>query len=212
MSTALTSLTPDTGPASIGQLLKTWTVDEYHQLIDSGVILSGAPIELIEGMLVYKDRGERGHPMTYGPRNATCVRKLIGLDSRLTPHGFHLRSQLPITIHPKNEPEPDGAVIRGTVDDYRDRHPAPEDCALAIEVADSSLDRDRHIKQNVYASAGIPAYWIVNLRNNTIEVYEQPDSELGEYRLRRDCQLGENLELRLPGGVSIAIRVDDILS
>jgi Uma2 family endonuclease len=199
-------------PTEIAGLpLKRWTVDEYHQLIDSGVILDGAPIELLDGVLVYKDRGEGDRPMTYGPRNATCVRRLADLNERLAPHGYHMRNQLPLTIQPDHEPEPDGAIIKGSYQLYAARHPGPEECALVIEAADSSLHRDRRFKQAVYASAGISSYWIVNLRNDTIEVYEQPDIERGEYRVRRDHQRGEVVEIALPGKPSIPVRVDDLL-
>lgn len=194
-----------------GLLLKRWTVDEYHQMIERGVILEGSPLELLDGMLVYKDRGEGGRPMTYGPRNATCVRRLAELNDRLTPHGFHMRNQLPITIQPDHEPEPDGAVIKGDYNDYAARHPGPGECVLVIEAADSSLDRDRRFKQAVYARAGIASYWIVNLRNDTVEVYEQPDRERGEFRVRRDHQPGEMIEIKLPGSLKIPVGVHEVL-
>ena len=90
--------------------LKEWTVDEYHQLIKCGIIHDGAPIELLDGMLVYKDRGEGGRPMTYGPRHAFLVSALMALNDLLKPHGYCIRLQQPITIRPRHEPEPDGAV------------------------------------------------------------------------------------------------------
>jgi len=163
MSTTMIPPGLDAGMMAIGPALKTWTVAEYHQLIERGVILSGAPIELIDGMLLYKDRGEGGKPMTYGPRNAMCVRRLASLDSRFAPHGFPMRTQLPITIEPNHEPEPDGAIVRGSDDQYREHHPGPGDCLVVMEAADTSLERDRRIKQRAYAAAGIPEYWIVNL-------------------------------------------------
>jgi Uma2 family endonuclease len=197
--------------AGLGPLIKRWTVDEYHQLIERGVILEGAPIELLDGLLIYKDRGEGGRPMTYGPRNATCVRRLATLNDRIAPHGYHMRNQLPLTIAPDHEPEPDGAMIRGSYELYEARHPTPHECALVIEAADSSLDRDRRFKQAVYSRAGIPSYWIINLRNNTVEVYEQPDMERGEYRVRRDRQAGESIAILLPEGNAIPVQVDEIL-
>jgi Uma2 family endonuclease len=73
------------------------------------------------------------------------------------------------------------------------------------------LDRNRRIKQRAYAAAEIPEYWIVNLRNNTIEVYEQPDAERGEYRVRRDRQPGETIEITMPDGAKVAVSVAEIL-
>jgi Uma2 family endonuclease len=191
--------------------LKEWTVDEYHQLIKCGIIHDGAPIELLDGMLVYKDRGEGDRPMTYGPRHAFLIAALMELNGLLKSHGYYMRLQLPLTIRPRHEPEPDGAIVRGTPFDYRDQNPAPADCCLVIEGADSSLEDDRRRKQRIYAGAAIPVYWIVNLRNNTIEVYEQPDAERGEYRVRRDRQAGEEIEISLPDGARIPVRVVDLL-
>lgn len=150
--------------------------------------------------------------MTYGPRHAFLVSALMALNELLKPYGFYIRLQQPITIRPRHEPEPDGAVVRGDHLDYRDHNPTPADCVLVIEGADSSLYDDRKRKQRIYSEAGIPIYWIVNLRHNTVEVYEQPDPERGEYRVRRDRQIGETIEICLPEGVVIPVRVSDLLA
>lgn len=209
---AFTLLPPVPGPAGFGPAVKLWTVDEYHQLIDRGVILDGAPIELIDGMLVYKDRGEGGIAMTYGPKHAYAIAQLVELNGKLRKLGFHMRTQVPLTIRPNHEPEPDGAVIVGEPAAYRDRNPGPSDCCLVIEVADSSLDNDRGVKQRIYATAGIPAYWIVNIRHNTIEVYEQPDAQTHEYRVRRDRLPGETIDFTLPTGAALQVVVSEIVS
>ena len=73
-----------------------------------------------------------------------------------------------------NEPEPDLSVVRGESDDYTDHHPGPADIALVVEVADSSLSRDRGEKRDNYARAGIPVYWIVNLVGRQLEVSSNP--------------------------------------
>lgn len=209
---SLTSLPPSSAnPVGFGPPPKRWTTDEYHELIKHGLIADGAPLELIDGVLVHKERGEGGHTMTYGPRHAYSVAQLADLNSLLKPHGFHIRTQLPVTIAPNHEPEPDGAVIRGIAFDYKDHNPVAADCCLVVEVADSSLSFDRTTKQRVYSSAEISTYWIVNLRNNTIEVYEQPDAQAGEYRVRRDYQSGQSIDLPLPSGVTLAIDVASIL-
>lgn len=211
MSTT-TILPPISGAGGFGPPVKRWSVDEYHQLMERGVLMDGAPLELIDGVLVYKDRGEGGVAMTHGPKHAFALAGLAELNGPLRKHGFHMRNQVPLTVRPSHEPEPDGAVVLGLPADYRDRNPVPTDCCLVIEVADSSLESDRGAKQRVYAVAGIPAYWIVNLRNNTIEVYEQPDAQAGEYRVRRDRLPGESIDLTLPTGPAIQIHVDQIVS
>jgi Uma2 family endonuclease len=89
------------------------------------------------------------------------------------PEGWFVEAQQPVTLS-DGEPEPDGAVVRGTRRQYGDRHPGPMDVALVIEVADSSLEWDRTTKKHNYARAGIPVYWIVNLCNGQLEVYSEP--------------------------------------
>jgi Uma2 family endonuclease len=97
-------------------------------------------------------------------------------------------------------PEPDLAVVAGAVDDYQTSH--PRTALLVIEVADSSLKQDRLSKARIYAAAGIPEYWIVNLRDEVVEVMRDPDPERARYRDVRSAARGERLELvTLPGAV-----------
>jgi Uma2 family endonuclease len=98
-----------------------------------------------------------------------------------------------------SEPEPDLAVVIGRRLDYRDRHPNAKEIELVIEVADSSLDRDRTLKQKIYAKSGIPNYWILNLTDLTVEVYTQ-QSEQGIYQ---DCQV-------FPESAFVALTINQI--
>jgi Uma2 family endonuclease len=97
------------------------------------------------------------------------------------PHGRHSRCQLPIILNESSAPEPDVVVAIGTPNDIG-THPGPADIELVVEVSDTSLRYDRTTKQRLYASAGIPMYWIVDLRKNTVEVCQNPDSEAGTYQ------------------------------
>ena len=113
--------------------------------------------------------------MNQGPAHGFAVQFLsIWLNSQL-PHGCICRCQLPITTL-RSEPEPDLSVVRGCISDFRDRHPSGNDCRLLIEVADSSLQKDR-AKAAIYFSAGVEEYWIVNLEDKRLECYlkEVPD-------------------------------------
>ena len=105
--------------------------------------------------------------MTPAPR---CRREI----ERALPAGWHLRVEGFVRIPDYNEPEPDLSVVRGESDDYTDHHPGPADIALVVEVADSSLSRDRGEKRDNYARAGIPVYWIVNLVGRQLEVSSNP--------------------------------------
>ena len=159
------------------------TVDQFHLMIRNGILLDGDPIELIDGLMVRKDRSARGESlMRHNPRQALLVSRLqrcLTLPSASA--GWYLRIQLPVTLNDISAPEPDIAVVRGTEENYADRHPGPADLPLVIEVADSSLGTDRSTKQRLYATAGVPQYWLVNLPESQVEVYEQPDSTTGKY-------------------------------
>jgi len=157
-------------------------VDDIDGMLGAGVLREGGPFELIEGFLVRKDRdAEGGDGMTYGPRHALVVSSLVRLGSLLEPHGYCLRAQLPVVLSETSAPEPDIAILRGTLDDFASRHPGAEDVAAVIEVADHSLAYDRSIRQRLYATAGIPQFWIVNLVDDQLEVFDQPDPEAGSH-------------------------------
>lgn len=201
-----------TYPEMILRSMKRWTVSEYHALRDRGILRDGAPIELIDGFLMYKDRGDSGAPsMSHGPKHANCVEQLASLDHRLVNTGHYVRTQLPIVLGEHQEPEPDACVIRGRRSDFRERLPQSRDVLLVIEAADTSLDEDRSKKLQIYASVAIPTYWIVNLRHNTVEVYEQPDAQSGEYRIRRDLVAGQSATITLPGGATVEVPVSDLV-
>jgi Uma2 family endonuclease len=86
-----------------------------------------------------------------------------------------------VALPPFDEPEPDAAIVRGAIKDYRDHKPGPGDILCVIEVADASLRRDRATKQRIYADAGIAEYLIVNLPDRVIEVYTEPHKGKGRY-------------------------------
>lgn len=195
MSTALIEEIAAGYPAGIVPI----TVDQYHEMIRAGIIPDGSPIELIDGILMWKDRGrEGGKPMGHDPRHALLVKRLLQLlQNWASEIGCHVQIQLPVSLTDINEPEPDVAIILGSLEDHADHHPGPADVVVAFEVADSSLRRDRTTKQRLYATAGIPAYWIVNIRDNQVEVFEQPDSGTERYATSSVHKPGETLMLRI---------------
>ncbi len=192
--------------------IQRFTAQQYHQMIEAGIILDGAPIELIDGLLVRKCRADAGSTATsHGKTHIHGITRLQRLDRQLESFNCYLQTQLPIAVSDDHEPEPDGAVLRGGPDDYRDRLPTPADVVAVIEVADRSLNFDRTTKQRVYATAQIPTYWIINLRARTVEVYTNPDAQAGEYQLRRDFQVGETVELPISESQCLEIAVGDLL-
>lgn len=174
------------------------TVEQYHRMIEAGILSSGEPIELLDGFLVHKDRGPG---MTVNPIHAAVLDKLPALlGAALTQRGAYLRTQNPITIPPKHEPEPDAAIVRGRPGDYARRHPGPGEVSCVIEVAETSLARDRTVKQRIYATAGIPQYVLINLAAGQVEVYEEPDAARGGYGKRTDLRADDPVPLLLPDG------------
>jgi hypothetical protein len=152
-------------------------VTQYHLMIANGILEEDAQLELLEGLLIAK--------MTKNPRHRLSTGLLQDVLLLILPANYHLNLQEPITLK-DSEPDPDLAVIYGQRLDYRDRHPDAASLELVIEVADSSLERDRTIKQRIYARAGIPIYWILNLGDRQLEVYTQPN---GEESMYKECQI-----------------------
>ncbi|HEX5269581.1 MAG TPA: Uma2 family endonuclease [Gemmataceae bacterium] len=187
------------------------TVDQYHRMIEQGILREGAPTELIDGILVRKDRSDQGgDPMSHGPRHALTIKRLERLLRPVESQGRHLHVQLPITLAPTEEPEPDLAVVRGDPEDFRNRHPGPADVVAVIEVSDSTLEYDRTTKQRLYAQAGIAVYWVINLRDGQVEIYDQPDAAAGRYRARADHTPGRAVTLAV-GAAPLNVAVNDIL-
>jgi Uma2 family endonuclease len=187
------------------------TVEQYHRMIEQGILPEGEPTELIDGLLVRKDRSdEGGGPMAHGPRHSLTLKRLERLLRAVEGHGCHLHPQLPVTLAATQEPEPDLAVVRGAPEDFLAHHPGPADVLAVIEVSDSTLEYDRTTKQRLYAVAGIGVYWVVNLPEGHVEVYQQPGPATGRYAVRTDFRPGQVVRLPL-GAAFTEVAVSDIL-
>ncbi|MFN3180110.1 MAG: Uma2 family endonuclease [Thermus sp.] len=125
-------------------------------------------------------RGEVYQMSPIGPKHAFMVARLDDLLHEALRGKAVVMAQNPLRIPPDSEPEPDLLVLVPPLDRYRDRHPEPPDVLLLIEVADTSLEFDREEKLPLYAEAGIPEVWLVNLKENLLEVYREPRE--GRYR------------------------------
>ncbi len=143
---------------------KLWNRHEYDQLVASGGLQAEARVQLIRGEIVEMTPQGAGH--------ATAILLTQREMSRIFSRGFVIRIQLPLALGEWSEPEPDVAVVRGSIADHREHH--PDSAALVVEVADATLEFDRARKQQVYAEAAIPEYWIVNLIDRVLEVYRDP--------------------------------------
>lgn len=188
----------------IDEVLWRISVEQYHQMIDAGILTDDDPIELLEGLLVEK--------MSKNPPHRVVTLLLRRTLERLIALGWYIDSQEPITTL-DSEPEPDVTIVRGDTLDYLDRHPGPQDTALVIEVADATLRRDRGIKKRLYARAGIPVYWVVNLNKLQIEVYSQPDqtAAVPDYRQQQVYQGMDQVPVILDGIEVGQLLVSDVL-
>ncbi|MBI3410165.1 MAG: Uma2 family endonuclease [Planctomycetes bacterium] len=169
-----------------------FSVAEYHQMIDAGILTPNDKVELVEGWIVDK--------MPQNPPHMTAITRLTRRLGKLLPEeDWTLRIQGPITLA-TSEPEPDVAVARGSDELYVKRHPGPGDIALLIEVADSSLLDDRRKKTPLYAAGKISEFWLINLADRLIEVHTRPQG--GQTPVFRSCTintLADSIPLVLDG-------------
>lgn len=183
--------------------LKRFTVAEYHELQQRGMLDDGKAYELLDGWLVEK--------MTQETPHASAASKLDKRLWKLIPADQVLRSRKPITLR-SSEPEPDAAVYIGPEDRYDDRHPSPAEIEFVVEVADSSLRRDQTLKLALYTAARIREYWIVNLIDRRVEVYTHPrGGKKPTYRTRTDYPPGSEVPVVLGGAEVGSIAIDEIL-
>lgn len=187
-----------------GELIFQLSIEQYHQMIRTGILTEDDPIELLDGWLVHKMPKNRQHSIATHHTRDSIARHL--------PPGWYVDSQEPITLE-TSEPEPDICVIRGALDDYPEHHPRAADIALLVEVSDATLDRDRGFKKRLYAQAGIPIYWIVNLQDRQVEVYTQPSGpgRLPDYHQRQDYPLSQTVPLVVDGQAVGQLSVQDLL-
>jgi Uma2 family endonuclease len=183
---------------------RRFTVEEYHRLTQGGYLEEDDPIELLEGYVVLK--------MARNPPHDGTIDLVHEALAALLPAGWFLRTQEAVTFN-DSEPEPDLAVVRGTVRSYLTHHPGAADIGLIVEVADTSLQRDRDDKGRIYARAGIPVYWIVNLVDRRVEVYTLPSGpgSTPGYGQRDDYPAGSNVPLLLDGVPLASLPVQDLL-
>jgi Uma2 family endonuclease len=173
-------------------------------MIELGILTEDDDVELLNGWIVRK--------MPRNPPNDTALMLLQEALRAILPSDWVFRSQSAVTTS-ESEPEPDGAVVRGPIRRYADHHPRPDETALVVEVADSSLGRDRNEKGPIYARDGIPVYWIVNIPDACIEVYTALTGPAEEpvYQQRHDYQPTDALPVVLEGREVGTITVRDVL-
>jgi Uma2 family endonuclease len=176
-----------------------FTAERYFALVDEGVLQPDDRVELLEGVIV-------AMPPQSGP-HAGHLHLIAHELSELVGARGTVRLQAPLPVSTFSVPEPDVAVVPGSFRDYMQHHPTS--ALLVVEVAVTSLPQDRLTKAAIYAAAGIPEYWIVNLRDHALEILRDPDRRLRLYASRRTAMADEVVSLvALP---EVRVPVESIL-
>lgn len=162
---------------------RRFTVAEYYRMAEAGILSPEDRVELIEGEVVEKT--------PIGSRHAGRVNYLADELGRALGLRALVTAQNPVRLGDISEPEPDIAVLRRRPDYYDSRHPTPQDVLLIIEVAETSAESDRAVKGPLYARAGIPEFWLVDLTAGAVEIYRTPG--LSGWQEHRTAHGGERI-------------------
>jgi Uma2 family endonuclease len=150
--------------------VRRFTRTEYERMAAQGILRPDERVELLDGEIVVVS--------PQGSRHATVLRLVAKALEKAFGKGHDVRTQVPLVLGTRSEPEPDVAVVVGSPDDYLDEH--PRTAVLVVEVSDTTLALDRGKKLAIYARAGIQEYWIVNLVDRVLEVHRKPRSSSGK--------------------------------
>lgn len=176
---------------------RRFSADDVMRMLEAGVLNESDPVELIDGELIQMS--------PQGPLHRSRTVRVRQLLEAAFGSGFHVQDHSPIAAGPDSLPEPDVAVIRGEVDDFADRHPAGPDVALVVEISMTTQAYDR-AKAAIYAQAGVPTYWNLDLHGRRLFVYGDLRAELGEYATVTTLAAGDTVA----AGAS-ALAVSDLL-
>ncbi len=178
---------------------KKFTVEEYHQLGELGIIGPDERTELIDGDIMLMAPMGSGH--------VSCLIGLIEIFPKLLNDRASVVAQTPVRLNGRLEPEPDISILKRRGDRYRYQLPQPQDVYLLIEVSVTTAGYDRNEKSVLYSQAGIIELWIVDVKAELIEVYRNPGPN--GYESIQQFRRGESISpLSFP---DIEISVDDIL-
>jgi len=170
-----------------------WSVEEFHRMAQSGLLDETDRVELINGELV--------DMAPIGSKHAFYVDRLAECLGGGPSASYMVRVQNPIGLDERSEPQPDIALVNRA--NYADRHPAPADVLLIVEVSDTTLEYDRDVKLALYAQHGIPDVWLIDVKAGELTVYQQPVD--GQYRLMRKPTASETVASLLLPGVGMAL-------
>jgi len=181
--------------------LERWhfNVDQYYRLAEVGVLQPDDRVELIEGEII------KMRPI--GSPHAACVKRASYVLRDALGDRAIVSVQDPVRLNEFSEPIPDIALLRPRKDFYADHHPTPAEVLLIIEVSDTTILSDRNVKVPLYARAGIPETWLVNLNKNQIEVYYH----LSEGRYEEFAKFKAGDTIISPTVAALSLKVDELI-
>jgi len=184
---------------SSGVARKRFRVEDFRRMTEVGILPEESGWEIIDGFLIDK--------MSIGSKHAGIVnilnrKLLVLLGDRAV-----VSVQNPVHVDDYNEPEPDIALLKPREDFYTKKLPTPNEVLLVIEVSDSTVEYDRETKKLLYARAEIEEFWLINLKENTVECYFSPKN--GNYRLAQILEAGEKVESKTIE--NLTLKVEEIL-
>ena len=147
---------------------RRFNVEEYHRMAQAGILGEDDRLELVDGELV--------EMAPIGSRHLACVVALNHLLVEASEGRWFVSVQNPVRLGERDEPEPDLSLLKGRPDPAAPGPPGPDDLLVVVEVSDTTLSYDRNVKLPLYAAAGVPEAWIVDLQGRKVEVYADPDS------------------------------------
>lgn len=172
-----------------------WSIADYHQMIEAGILDEDDHVELLEGKIVCMSPQR--------PFHAASVQRSSNHLYEMLRGKAYIRIQLPVILGDDSEPEPDVAVVRFDQSEYSFRHPEAADIYLLIEVADSTIAKDRKQKARIYAKNRVLEYWILDVQRRQVYVFRQPED--GNYREQLVLSSSDSIAMQSFPDVAIAL-------
>lgn len=180
-----------------------FSVKLYDRMIRDGTLTDEDRVELLEGVVYDKMPHNAPHDHAISQLQLALILMFRG--------SLIVRTQSSVTF-PSSVPEPDIALLPGPAELYAKVRPTAADLLLVVEVADTTLARDRGLKQRVYARSRVPVYWIVNLTDGVVEVYTDPrGGRTPAYRTRTDYRPGDSIPVVIGRKTVGTIAVSELL-
>ena len=177
-------------PAALAPLPRPvyWTAEEFHALWDSGFLRGTRRVILVDGEMIEMPQPDPKHDMGLTATNE-FLRSAFAV-------GHYVRNQQGFNAGRDTDPGPDLAVVVGT---FRDYPTHPRTAVLIVEVANTSLAYDRREKAHLYAAAGVPEYWVLDVIGRQLLVFRDP---VADPTAPRGHRYATALTLAPPGTVS----------